>query len=397
MLMFVLSCSDNTTEYLDNNTVKIGALVPLSGSGSSTGESILAALQLGVTDINMLSSLSYKLNLYYEDTETNPQKALEKLKILKEKGCRVIIGPYSSAELEAIQDYANSNGLIIISPSSVAVSLWKDDNIFRLVSNDNLHLKAISKYLNNNGLNQIAAVYRNDIWGSGLVDSLFIMNAGTISQLDKIPYNAANINSTEILNQLNKKVNDAVQGGMNKDNICILLACFNEGTEILKAATAYPLLKSIKWIGTSAYSLNSTLINLNNYAGADFALQTKFLCPVFAPDAELQNYWQPIENKLITTLGREPESYALIAYDAVDIAWKVLTKDLNETNIEKLKTTLKDITSNYNGITGNMKLDKNGDRIISNYNFWEIRQSNQKYFWAKKYYFNTESGIFLEY
>ena len=190
LMITILSCSDNTSEYMADNVIKIGALMPLSGSGSSTGESMVEALKMSVQNINS-GNLKYKAQLFYEDTKTNPQTALEKLKYLKTLGINIVIGPYSSSELAFIKDYADSNNIVLLSPSSVSISLAiKDDNIFRFVPNDNNQVKAISKYLDSTGINKLNAIYRDDIWGKGLIDAVenFFCPKNSICSKNKLCY-----------------------------------------------------------------------------------------------------------------------------------------------------------------------------------------------------------------
>jgi ABC-type branched-subunit amino acid transport system substrate-binding protein len=89
-----------------SQVITIGALVPLSGIWSSTGESIGAALEIAVEDVNDYFSKSgsqTRLGLIIEDTKTDPAIALEKLHELAEKDIRIVIGPSSSAELIALK------------------------------------------------------------------------------------------------------------------------------------------------------------------------------------------------------------------------------------------------------------------------------------------------------
>jgi branched-chain amino acid transport system substrate-binding protein len=48
------------------------------------------------------------------------KSCLEKLKNLAAKGVRIVIGPATSADVQEVEDYADKNGILIISPSSTA-------------------------------------------------------------------------------------------------------------------------------------------------------------------------------------------------------------------------------------------------------------------------------------
>ena len=100
-------------------TVTFGAILPLSGISSSLGEAEEVALQIAVKDVNTYFSKinsTTRIELILKDTQTNPAISLEMLKQL------AVIGPATSAELQAIREYANENGILLISPSSTAPS-----------------------------------------------------------------------------------------------------------------------------------------------------------------------------------------------------------------------------------------------------------------------------------
>ena len=69
------------------------------------------------------------------------------LKQLAAKNVKIVIGPATSAELQAIRKYADENGILLISPSSTAPSVTirgnneynhgiPGNNVFRLVPDD---------------------------------------------------------------------------------------------------------------------------------------------------------------------------------------------------------------------------------------------------------------------
>ena len=114
------------------------------------------------------SSLRYELVV--QDTESDPTVSLEKLRLLAKEGIRIVIGPATSAELKATKDFADKNGLILISPSSTAPSLAKEgDNVFRFVPDDSHQAKAISKIMWDQGIRVVVPFWRNDVYGSELM------------------------------------------------------------------------------------------------------------------------------------------------------------------------------------------------------------------------------------
>lgn len=163
------------------STVTLGAILPLTGSTSSLGESEEEALRIAVKDVNnyfFKINSSTRIELVVEDTQTNPTMSLEKLKQLAAKGIRIVIGPATSAELEAIGDYANENGILLVSPSSTAPSVTIRGNtdaagnsIFRLVPDDTHQAQAVSQQMWDDGVRLVVPLWRTDVFGNGLVDA----------------------------------------------------------------------------------------------------------------------------------------------------------------------------------------------------------------------------------
>ena len=150
---------------LKQQTVKIGALIPITGVASSLGESERAALKIATKDINeylFKTNSSIGIELIIEDSQSNPSASLENLKKLAAKGIKIVIGPGTSAAVQGIKDYADKNGIILISPSATAPSLAKaGDNFFRFVPGDSHQAPAISELMWNDGIRVVCTILAN--------------------------------------------------------------------------------------------------------------------------------------------------------------------------------------------------------------------------------------------
>jgi branched-chain amino acid transport system substrate-binding protein len=394
LVIILSSCSDDKPTDNSKDIIKIGALIPITGSGSSTGESMLEAIKLAVEDYNGSLVNSPKAELHYFDTETSPQKALEILQNFKNMGITFVVGPYSSAELEFIKSYANENNMILISPSSVSMSLAiKDDNVFRIATNDYHQVSAISKYFNSKNLNKICAVNRDDVWGNSLYDEILKKSSNMNYELtEHITYNTNSAEFTQLSDDIENHISTLLNSN-NEGDIAVYLATFNEGTDILSKSSNMENSGKVKWIGTSAYALNSTL--LTNNTAFDFAVKSDFICPVYAPDEDSSPKLTLVKEYLRTSLEREPESYSYTAYDAVNIA-------INAAHSVKINTLQKptDAVIQYcnssAGITGQLELDEFGDRKYGNYDFWQVRKVNSKNEWFKKYKYILKTDELIE-
>ncbi len=72
----------------DENKVKIGLLIPLTGDNAKIGEQIIKATRLALKDIN-----SNNLEIFPKDTQSDPNITLRSAYELKQLGINLVIGP----------------------------------------------------------------------------------------------------------------------------------------------------------------------------------------------------------------------------------------------------------------------------------------------------------------
>jgi branched-chain amino acid transport system substrate-binding protein len=331
-----------------------------------------------------------------KDTGTDPGTALQKLMELKDAGIKYVIGPYTSANAEAVLPYANENEIFLLSPSSVASSIAiSGDNLYRLLPADKAQAEAMAALFKHDSIEVIIPVVRNDVWGGGLLNdagSLFSLQGLTLD--DAILYDPANVNSSDIATQVSTSIAQ-LQSQIPLSHIAVYLLSFSEGTEILNAASNISNNTLVRWYGSSAFANNSSL--LNNQTASQFAIDQHFLSPSFAPDPSVSDLWNPINETLTTTLGRTPEVFALTTYDAVWLM--VLSFVLNEDpgNFGQFKSSFEHLTQYYNGITGRTTLDENGDRKYASFNFWGIERTGGNYDWKSFGTYRNSDGQLIIY
>ena len=90
------------------DTVRFGALLPISGVFSSSGKSTEAALRMALRDVNTnfsKSKSSLRYELVVQDTESDPTVSLEKLRLLAKEGVRIVIGPADKCRAESHEGF----------------------------------------------------------------------------------------------------------------------------------------------------------------------------------------------------------------------------------------------------------------------------------------------------
>jgi branched-chain amino acid transport system substrate-binding protein len=395
---FMTSIATKSTQYVGpaegaggGNTILIGALLPLTGTLSSFGESSDASLRLAVEDVNnqfARSGLPTRVSLIIEDTKTDPAVALEKLKDLASKGIRIVIGPSTSAAVAAVKDYADENGILIVSSSSTAPSLAiPNDNVFRFIPDDSHQAEALAKQMWDDGTRVLIPIWRTDVFGNNLQSLLkekFETLGGKV--LDGIGYNppvgdfAASLHRINFivweqeLRALTLKVNDAVRQ-YGADKVGVYIIAFDEIVPIMIQANRHQELQSVRWYGSDGSAQNDGLTK--NIEAAEFAVKTNFLNPIYRANAS--DSFKKLEERIVEEIGHVPRSYAEVAYDEFWVTALTLNNYTGTTqeDIGPLRQAFINTANMYNGVTGRTELNDAGDRKYAPYDFWAVRPTHK--------------------
>jgi branched-chain amino acid transport system substrate-binding protein len=374
--------------------IRIGVLLPLTGTGYSSGQAMQASLELARQDINdyfASAGIKEKVALEIVDTRTDTAEALKQLKLLYHNGIRLIIGPYSSAELAHIKHFADTSGMLVVSPSSVAVSLAiQNDNIFRFVSPDVIQGKAMSKMLYDDKIKVIVPLIRNDLWGNDLVNSTaaeFVKSGGMVQP--SVKFEPGTIDFNAVLDELDAAVT-AELTHHNPNDIAVYMLSFAEGTGIMAEAKKHAHLNNVYWYGGSAFAQNVSLLNDTN--ATLFSYTHGLPCPLFGLDDAAKNNWQPLGDRIQAKIGRVPDVYAFTAYDALWVLVRTYRNAGTDPSIAQLKNIFVNEAGNYFGASGNTQLDINGDRAVGNYDFWAVKNDSTGYSWKRVARYNSLYG-----
>lgn len=138
LLALLVPAAEVAAAKSSKQRVKIGVLVSLTGSWSSLGKNTVAALRIAAADLENIRPQyrPARFRFFVRDTQLDPEKALDAIRDLDQRGVRIVIGPQSSAEVAKIKPYADAHNILVISQGSTASSLAiPGDNIFRFCPN----------------------------------------------------------------------------------------------------------------------------------------------------------------------------------------------------------------------------------------------------------------------
>ncbi|MEM4553321.1 MAG: ABC transporter substrate-binding protein [Ignisphaera sp.] len=373
------------TQYKPSGEVKIGALLPLSGPLSSFAAELKTAIEYAEREINdYLASKgrTWRIKFVVEDTAGDPRTHLEKLMALHAAGVKIFIGGISSAELSEALSYCNTNNILIISPSSTSPALSLPDMALRYAPPDQYQGKAIARIMWNRGIRWLIPIWRGDTWGDGLARAAIDRfkeicrasgeSCGVIEP--GIRYDPSAKEFSAEVSQLAALVSDAT-GKYGRDRVGVLLISFEEAASIFAAAKGYAILSEVVWQGSDG---TANIVQLLDPGIADIVVEVKFLNTMASPGASPKS--EVVRNVIREKLGRDPMGYTYFAYD---IAWTIaLALDsVGEYDAVAVKNKLPEVLADYEGASGKIVLDENGDRALAYYDIWTVVKVDDRYEW----------------
>jgi branched-chain amino acid transport system substrate-binding protein len=365
-----------TTVAKLTGVLKIGAALPLTGDLATYGQNAQTALVLAKKQINALlnsTNAGYTLDIIVEDTQTKPDVALTVTQDLASKGCQAILGYYSSGELKNSMSYAQTNQIVLVSPSSTAISLAINKPfVYRFCPADDKQGPAMAKAIHDLNVTYLVPIWRGDTYGDGLEQSTTARFAQLGGSYDSsgIRYDISASEYSSQVGVLAQKIQAAVnQYGASK--VAVYAVTFEEITSIMTSATQYPVLSQVKWFGCDGSALSSKVTD--DATTANFAITTMFPSTYFAPPNS--SILTQVSNYVQSQVGHIPDPYAYGTYDSLWVVAKCigLTQQYNGASINKVFAAVSNVTYGASGWTA---LNKFGDRVIGDYQFWQVYKIN---------------------
>ena len=376
---------------------RLGFAMAVSGSYAVDGPVRRDGGILAIEHINRyLESIGAPIRFRYvhDDTKGFAADALKVVQSMYAAGIRVIVGPFASGEVRGVMDFANSNKLIIISPSSTSPLLAAPDYVFRATPPDTFQGRVLAQLINSMGVKKVAAIVRGDDYGRGLLEAfraVFTTQYGGV--LREIVYTVGQPDYASEVSRLSSYVKDL---GVDSSTAVLIIAFEDDGLNIIGHARLDPVLSSVRWFGSE--TLNRPAAYLPSPAGkatkevADFlarvGLTGVFASPRGSPLAET------FEKEYRSRFGRAPSPYAYFTYDSVWLAaMAILFTGGKCYDADAVKSVLPIVAEHFIGVTGWKALDENGDARGSDYTIWQYKMIEGNYTFASIGVWRYPAGV----
>ncbi|HMH44454.1 MAG TPA: penicillin-binding protein activator [Pyrinomonadaceae bacterium] len=326
-------------------TVRIGAILPLTGSAAQWGGPARDAALMAVEEVNAKGGIKgKKISLEIEDDKCDPTTGISAAQKLFASGALVAVnGAVCSSVTLAVAPVAESNKIVLISPASTSPLLTKaGDYIFRVIPTDALRGKVFAEYVYSQGHRKVSLLYINNDGGLGNKESFaenFQRLGGTIASVDAYAQDTRDVRAQ--LTKIKQQKPDAVLIVSYPDDTPIVMRQAQE------LAVGVPL-----FFQTEALDDPAVIQKAGSAAeGATYILPAK------PTDASASTFATRYKQKY----GREPETFSAESYDVITLIASVLNA-APVISSDALKSGLYQ-TKNYAGASGTITFDQNGDVI----------------------------------
>ena len=350
--------------------IKIGLLVPMTGSNKNLGQSIIKAVKLAVKDID-----SNLIEIIPKDTATKPNQTLKSAFELKEMGVRIIIGPIFHESLTYLDEMKD---LTFLSLTNKTLDLPK--NVISAGINSTSQLNAIKKFLKLNNIERTIFLipmedYEFEI-KKGIKDSKIKVFKNYVydteptkltKQIEEITkykirkqnlkdeiYRIKNSNEQNKERKIKKLEKRYTLGGLNFD--AVVIADFDENLKSVSTSLLY----------TDVLPKNKYFITLNQWFDESLLNETN-IQPIYYPSINKNNF-ENYKKKFFKEFNEYPTHLSLLSYDLVGLVYYLSLK----TNLSELNKLFKKKNS-FKGKIGIFDIKNN--KINHRLNFYKIENN----------------------
>ena len=373
LLIFFLIINQYSLGVSEENKIKIGLLIPITGDHKELGQQIIKSTRAALKDIG-----AENLEVYLKDTASDPNKTIKSAIELKEMGIKIIIGPVFHKSLIYLDEMED---ITFLSLTNKTLDL--PNNVISAGVNATSQLKTIKKFLESKEINKTIILtpkfeYEDEI-NKGIKQSKIKISKHYVydteptkltAQIEKITNykirkqnledeikrveNSDLIDKEKQLEKLNKRY---TIGSVNFN--AVIIADFDESLKSVITSLLY----------TDVSPKKKFIITFNQWFD-DSLLTEKTIQPIYYPSINKKNL-ENFENKFKNEFNEYPNYLSLLSYDLVGLIYYLSLKNgLIDTN------TLFKKKNSFKGKIGIFDIENN--RINHRLNFYQINAGKLK-------------------
>ena len=373
LIISILSLISFFHNTFSSEKIKIGLIVPLSGSYSQLGNTIIKSVRMAVNKID-----DDRIEIIPKDTKSNPINSLRSSKELYEQGVRIVIGPVfneSTKYLDELKDmtFISLTNKIYGNPSNVisagvnALSQINTIKKFKKMNSLERSIFLIPKTDYKKEIN--LAIDKSNI---KLKDKFYYDTDPTLltAQIEKLTrYSQRKQNLEDEIKRLESSLDQNKEkkieklkkkdtlGGINFDSV--IIADFDESLKSVATSLLY----------TDISSKRISYLTLNQWFDKSLLKETS-LHPIYFPSINKENYDIFID-EYSSLYQFEPNQISFLSYDLVGLVYYLIYK-----NNFKITDNIFYEKNKFKGKIGIFEIDKN--IITHQLNFYSVEDNKFK-------------------
>ena len=359
--------------FAEENKVKIGLLVPLSGENAEIGKQIVKATRLALKDIN-----SDNLEIFPKDTESDPNKTLRSAMELNELGIDLVIGPVFYKNLIYLDEVRD---LVFLSFTNKTLNL--PVNVISTGINSTSQLNTIKKFISQNEIKKTIFLIPKLDYNLEIKEGIKKSKIKTLKkffynieptkltkQVEEITsYEARKQNLMDEITRLEnsddpnkeKKIKNLEKkytlGDVNFDSV--IIADFDESLKSVITSLLY----------TDVSPKEKYFITFNQWFDESLANEASSQ-PIYYPSINKKNL-DEFKKKFFNHFNENPNHLSLLSYDLVGLVYYLSLKD----NITEITRAFKTKNS-FKGKIGVFDIEDN--KINHQLNFYKVEDGSLK-------------------
>lgn len=352
--------------------VNIGALIPAASSNlRDTRPQIQAAFDFGLEKFNEYltrESAGWTLVL---SSGNRLDPTVQSLMQFNNASINLILGPLTSANLEALSPRSRTNNQLLFSygSTSPASSFRQADHVFRALPDDSNQVPVIINQMLSDDISFVIVVYRSEPWGDALNEEFSGQWMQDNSRLlgASVPYDKALRSVAEfrsIADTLQTRVQAAIENS-GQSAVAVFAVGFEEIASLMEASASTASLGNVRWYGIDTHS-----VIVDNENARAFANEVQYTISQVAPDVNHSDY--EAFKQHLASVTDEPASYAFAAVDTVRLLGLAI-KEAGSVEASSVKAALPTVARDHQGLLGPSRLNAAGDRAAGSYEFKQVK------------------------
>ena len=345
--------------------VKVGGIFDKNWA---EGDESSRVIEIAVDDFNTyLQNIGadWSFSISIEDAQSQSAIAFEKVQAFKGSGVDLLLGMAFSSHINLASSYIDNNNMLVISHGSQAANLAIDDSVFRLVPNDGNQAPSIVGMLDDAGIEVLVTVYRDDVWGNGLITEVEKIFTGTIKPGFKYSPDVSEF--SVVVSQLNDDIAGFIEE-YGADKIGVLYVGTDEFLPMVQQMELYENVDKVRWFSTNTQSIKTYFFE--DPAAIEFAKATQFTATRSIPTDD-NNIKDHIDAQYLEMYNATVSTYGYAAYDSI---WLLGTTILQtqSTDPDTLTAAIPHVASHMLGASGDLTLTEYGDLATANFEVWQV-------------------------